>query len=84
LQTFADPEQLFPSGAVDAVHYRDAAHYQHTTLGMAALKAGLHIMVEKPISGSQKPTRNGSSPAPRRIQSSFLAECFNCALSRAI
>ena len=25
-------------------------HYQHTTLGMAALEAGLHLMVEKPIS----------------------------------
>jgi predicted dehydrogenase len=25
-------------------------HYQHTTLGIAALKQGLHVMVEKPIS----------------------------------
>ena len=25
-------------------------HYQHTALGIAALKAGLHVMVEKPIS----------------------------------
>jgi predicted dehydrogenase len=25
-------------------------HYDHTTLGIAALKAGLHVLVEKPIS----------------------------------
>lgn len=25
-------------------------HYDHTTIGIAALKAGLHVMVEKPIS----------------------------------
>src|ERR1044071_9570098 len=49
LKTFADPEQLFQSGEVDALIIA-TPHYQHTTPGMAALKAGLHIMVEKPIS----------------------------------
>lgn len=49
LQTFSDPAQLFSSGVVDAVIIA-TPHYQHTTLGIAALKAGLHIMVEKPIS----------------------------------
>jgi len=28
-------------------------HYQHTSLGIAALEAGLHLMVEKPISAHQ-------------------------------
>ncbi len=49
LKTFNDPEALFQSGEVDAVIIA-TPHYQHTTLGMAALNAGLHVMVEKPIS----------------------------------
>ncbi|MBI2927818.1 MAG: Gfo/Idh/MocA family oxidoreductase [Verrucomicrobia bacterium] len=49
LKTFTDPEQLFRSGAVDAVII-STPHYQHTTLGIAALEAGLHAMIEKPIS----------------------------------
>jgi predicted dehydrogenase len=40
---------LIRSGDADAVVIA-TPHYQHTTLGIAALKAGLHAMVEKPIS----------------------------------
>ncbi len=49
LKVFADGEELIRSGEVDAVIIA-TPHYQHTSLGMAALKAGLHVMVEKPIS----------------------------------
>lgn len=49
LQTFTDGEALIRSGAVDAVIVA-TPHYQHTTLGIAALEAGLHAMVEKPVS----------------------------------
>jgi predicted dehydrogenase len=49
LQTFKDGEELIRSGAVDAVIIA-TPHYQHTTLGIATLEAGLHVMVEKPIS----------------------------------
>jgi predicted dehydrogenase len=49
LKTFTDPERLFRSGEVDAVII-STPHYQHTTLGIAALEAGLHAMIEKPIS----------------------------------
>lgn len=49
LQTFTDPEALIRSGSVDAVIIA-TPHYQHTTLGIAALRQGLHVMVEKPIS----------------------------------
>src|SRR6516162_3141947 len=42
-------EELIRSGLVDAVVIA-TPHFQHTTLGIAALKAGLHVMVEKPIS----------------------------------
>jgi predicted dehydrogenase len=49
LQRFTDAEALLRSGCVDAVLIA-TPHYQHTTLGIAALEAGLHILVEKPIS----------------------------------
>lgn len=49
LQTFTDGEALIRSGAVDAVIIA-TPHYQHTTLGIAALETGLHAMVEKPVS----------------------------------
>jgi predicted dehydrogenase len=49
LKTFATGEELIGSGAVDAVIIA-TPHFQHTTLGVAALENGVHIMVEKPIS----------------------------------
>lgn len=49
VKTFAVPEQLLASGVVDAVVIA-TPHFQHTTLGIAALEQGLHVMVEKPIS----------------------------------
>jgi predicted dehydrogenase len=49
LKTFTEGEDLIRSGLVDAVIIA-TPHYQHTTLGIAALGQGLHVMVEKPIS----------------------------------
>ena len=49
LKTFVEGEELIRSGLVDAVIIA-TPHYQHTTLGIAALQAGVHAMVEKPIS----------------------------------
>lgn len=49
VRTFPDGEELIRSGLVDAVIIA-TPHYQHTTLGIAALNRGLHVMVEKPIS----------------------------------
>lgn len=46
---FEDGGALITSGEVDAVVIA-TPHYAHTTLGIAALKAGLHVLVEKPIS----------------------------------
>ena len=48
-KTFTNAEELINSGLVDAVIIA-TPHYQHTSLGIAALKRGLHVMVEKPIS----------------------------------
>lgn len=41
--------ELITSGDVDAVLIC-TPHYDHTPLGIAALEAGLHVLVEKPIS----------------------------------
>jgi predicted dehydrogenase len=49
LKTSTDGEALIKSGDVDAVIIA-TPHFQHTTLGIAALNAGVHAMVEKPIS----------------------------------
>jgi len=45
---FEDSDTLLKSGEVDAVVIA-TPHYQHVTIGIAALEAGLHIMVEKPV-----------------------------------
>ena len=56
LATFADPVRRFvesgaliASGEVDAVLIA-TPHFDHTPIGIAALQAGLHVLVEKPIS----------------------------------
>jgi len=41
--------ELIQSGKVDAVLVA-TPHYAHTTVGIEALEAGLHVLVEKPIS----------------------------------
>lgn len=49
VRVWGDGLGLIRSGNVDAVLIA-TPHYDHTTLGIAALEAGLHVMVEKPIS----------------------------------
>ncbi len=46
---FHTPEAMIASGIVDAVVIA-TPHFSHTPIGIAALQAGLHVMVEKPIS----------------------------------
>lgn len=46
---FKTAGEMIASGLVDAILIA-TPHYAHTTIGIAALKAGLHVMVEKPIS----------------------------------
>lgn len=46
---FRDSRALLTSGLIDAVIIA-TPHYAHTTEGIAALKSGLHVLVEKPIS----------------------------------
>jgi len=49
LRVFGDGLELIRSRNADAVVIA-TPHYEHTTLGIAALGNGLHLMVEKPIS----------------------------------
>ncbi|MCU0791500.1 MAG: Gfo/Idh/MocA family oxidoreductase [Opitutaceae bacterium] len=46
---FKTADEMMASGLIDAILIA-TPHYDHTTIGIAALKAGLHVMVEKPIS----------------------------------
>ncbi len=46
---FETSAELLASGHVDAVLIA-TPHYAHTTAGIEALKAGVHVLVEKPIS----------------------------------
>jgi predicted dehydrogenase len=46
---FATAAEMFASGLIDAVLIA-TPHYSHTTLGIEVLRAGLHVLVEKPIS----------------------------------
>jgi predicted dehydrogenase len=46
---FAHSRDMIRSGEIDAILIA-TPHYDHTTIGIEALKAGLHVLVEKPIS----------------------------------
>jgi len=46
---FTSTSEIIRSGKVDAVLIA-TPHYSHTTIGIEALRAGLHVLVEKPIS----------------------------------
>jgi len=69
-KTFKEPEALFRSGLIDAVIIA-TPHYQHTTLGIAALGAGLHVMVEKPISAHKADAERLIAAAQQRPQQVF-------------
>jgi predicted dehydrogenase len=49
LPRFTHGRELIRSGKADAVLIA-TPHYAHTTVGIDALRGGLHVMVEKPIS----------------------------------
>ena len=48
VEQFTDAELMIHSGLVDAVIIA-TPHFQHATLGIEAMRAGIHAMVEKPI-----------------------------------
>jgi len=48
LRSFPSLEAMADSGTIDAVLIA-TPHFQHTPLALAAIRAGLHVMIEKPI-----------------------------------
>jgi len=46
---FSDSNRMIRSGTLNALLIC-TPHYSHTSIGIVALKAGLHVLVEKPIS----------------------------------
>jgi predicted dehydrogenase len=46
---FSDVNEMIKSGKIDAILIA-TPHFSHTTIGVAALEAGLHVCVEKPLS----------------------------------
>ncbi|MDB4459010.1 Gfo/Idh/MocA family oxidoreductase [bacterium] len=48
IKVFASGEEMIKSGEIDAIVIA-TPHFQHSTLGIAAFEAGIHVMVEKPI-----------------------------------
>jgi predicted dehydrogenase len=46
---FTSVDAMIESGLIDALLIA-TPHYSHTTIGIAALASGLHVLVEKPIS----------------------------------
>jgi predicted dehydrogenase len=49
VSAYEDTETMIASGVIEALIIA-TPHFSHTTLGASALKAGLHVLVEKPIS----------------------------------
>lgn len=69
---FDDGHKLIQSGLCDAVIIA-TPHYQHTELGIAALEAGLHIMVEKPIAAHKADAERLIAAAESRPKQVFGA-----------
>ncbi|MFL3665405.1 MAG: Gfo/Idh/MocA family protein [Verrucomicrobiota bacterium] len=70
LKTFDSGEALIASGEIDALMIA-TPHFQHTTLGIAALEAGLHVMVEKPISAHKADAERLVAAAEAQPQLTF-------------
>jgi len=73
-QKFSTCADLIASNSVDAVLIA-TPHYSHTTLGIEALQAGLHVLVEKPISVHKSDCER--LIAARRSPDQVFAAMFN-------
>lgn len=72
--SFADSGGMIRSGLIDAILIA-TPHYFHTTIGIEALKAGLHLLVEKPISVYKADA--GRLIAARKSKKQVFAIMFN-------
>ena len=79
---FTDPEALFDSGLVDAVLIATPTQ-THPEIGRAALKRGLHVLMEKPLAMSADQAWDLVSAAPERVQFAvMLNQRFHPAYAR--
>ena len=65
---FLDSDEFLSSAATDAVLIA-TPHYSHTTIGIAALATGRHVLVEKPISAHKADAERliGAPRAPGQV-----------------
>ncbi|MGA2265733.1 MAG: Gfo/Idh/MocA family oxidoreductase [Phycisphaerae bacterium] len=62
---FTDPQKMFESGLVDAVIIA-TPHYWHAPLTIRAARAGLHVMVEKPLASTVGPAKAAIQECQKR------------------
>jgi predicted dehydrogenase len=72
VEIFGSAEALIQSGKVDAVLIA-TPHPQHTPQGIAALEAGLHVIVEKPIAAQKAEAERLIACAKKHSQLKFAA-----------
>jgi predicted dehydrogenase len=72
LASFRTGQELIASDLVDAVII-STPHYQHVDLGIAALEAGLHVLVEKPIAAHKADAERLIAAAARHPKQVFAA-----------
>ena len=72
VKVFSNPTTLLKSGLVDAVLIA-TPHPSHAPLALAALKAGLHVLLEKPIAVHKAEALRLMAAARRRPQQVFGA-----------
>lgn len=65
IRTTTDPAELFAAADVDAIAVATPVQYHHD-LALAALQAGKHVLVEKPMAGSAADCRRLIDEAKRR------------------
>ena len=74
---FADHRALLASGLVDAVLVA-TPHYDHTVIGVDVLAAGLHVLIEKPLSVHKADCETLiAAYGARPKKSQIFAEMFN-------
>jgi len=73
---FKTADDMMASGLIDAILIA-TPHYAHTTIGIAALEAGLHVMVEKPISVHRADCERLIAAYKGREQKQIFAAMFN-------
>ena len=72
LKTYNTTEELIQSREIDALLIA-TPHYQHPDIGIQALEAGLHIMVEKPIAAHKADAERLIAAAEKHPELTFSA-----------